>query len=773
METPKNSPSPRIPVTRDDSGLWMRMDSDPLMDHTGGRGRKPREATTDPPRGPAVITRYYSVMDDDDNNFVPPPPPDAAPSLHADAQVNNSNVTFTKGSAEDNPSGLGWHPGESRLMATQSAAEQVNTEQTSTDGASPPEVSILPEEQDLTSMEGACCDPTQRRHHGRTAGGEQSEPEDILSEGQKRCREAQSNKNPKQVPSNIGENSENTQNFDKEGESMCGFAKTYSAVQHADFGEDFESNEPPEPSKRPQNPTDAATCRPYVPEVPVEESNGHSISDGSEETGQGDGSRRISNGIQQGEQLLQRLQLVQLRQDVSLPGSPDASQQAVRETRGETRSAPGSDVGDSKARGAHLTGENEEEESGGERWKPMAVEGSGRYAVELEAGMSLLMPTVQSGQHNTTMAEAGDYEEDQRDPGETSSTQNPFLSTCHRLSASEAWVEGRSPSEALGSLQRASGIFDVADDPDVLEIPFKNHITLDPFPTEDGGDWQFSSQKMKKEISQETRRELVLVNQGKIPGGYSKGEVRQRKETKLLFEAFQQINTDGPARPPRPIVKGHVYPSVLERTRSMEMLSLKSRPVCRTQSFRLIKESEKHAEILRPSSLKSGSLDKARPSHSARHKERAQPSGSADSGGDAGSRDTEANGPKECPAVRGNPFFKLRPALALKPEVEKDIREAKEREEELRRQRCTLYGENGPRGEDGEGSRFKPTLATDVRKQLRGKLERVWPPPSKKDQKNSEQTQEAKVHRVGGQRASLWQRWESGLINGKTPKEKK
>ena len=46
------------------------------------------------------------------------------------------------------------------------------------------------------------------------------------------------------------------------------------------------------------------------------------------------------------------------------------------------------------------------------------------------------------------------------------------------------------------------------------------------------------------------------------------------------------------------------------------------------------------------------------------------------------------------PFLGANPFVKLRPALARQPEVQKDIQESREREEELRRQRCTLYGES-------------------------------------------------------------------------------
>ncbi|KAG7216124.1 hypothetical protein INR49_021805 [Caranx melampygus] len=157
-------------------------------------------------------------------------------------------------------------------------------------------------------------------------------------------------------------------------------------------------------------------------------------------------------------------------------------------------------------------------------------------------------------------------------------------------------------------------------------------------------DWQFSEQKMQKEISREIQRELVMVNQGKIPGGYSKGEVRQLKETKLLYE-------------------------------------------------RQNKGWKPEARIAHP---------------------------------------------------QKQPFFKLRPALALQPEVEKDIREAKEREEELRRQRCTLYGENRQNIQEEDEKQSAQSHVPDVRHQSRGKLECVWPPPAKKDQKKSDQKRSQK-----------------------------
>uniref|UniRef100_A0A3Q4GS67 Uncharacterized protein n=1 Tax=Neolamprologus brichardi TaxID=32507 RepID=A0A3Q4GS67_NEOBR len=295
-------------------------------------------------------------------------------------------------------------------------------------------------------------------------------------------------------------------------------------------------------------------------------------------------------------------------------------------------------------------------------------------------------------------------------PHETSN-EIPFLSTGHRFSAAETYMERQLHEAAQGKqkLQRAGGVFNLAENPDVLEIPFKTDISLESLTTKVGtsqcNEWQFSEQKMLKEISQDIQRELVLVNQGKIPGGYSKGEIRQLKETKLLFEAFQQDNPEGPTRhrkSPTTLRKDHIYPSVLERTRSLEMFSLKTCPVSRAHSLRLYQSANLEKEKTVEGKAKA------------------------------------ANANKESSILKQNPFFKLRPALALQPEVEKDIREAKEREEELRKQRCTLYGEKRQNSEDEQKSQTLPT-----------------------------------VHRAGGQKASLWQRWESGLINGKPSKEKK
>uniref|UniRef100_A0A8C7DU00 Uncharacterized protein n=1 Tax=Oncorhynchus kisutch TaxID=8019 RepID=A0A8C7DU00_ONCKI len=152
--------------------------------------------------------------------------------------------------------------------------------------------------------------------------------------------------------------------------------------------------------------------------------------------------------------------------------------------------------------------------------------------------------------------------------------------------------EIRRSAEREQSLRRSRCMSNTQEGQEVVDIPLmKTPLLAKTLSSKagpgQGADWQFSEKKMQKEISQEIQRELVLVNMGKIPGVYSKGTVRQMRERKLLFEAFQQGNAEGPTRHRRPLttaglgMRGHVYPSVLERTRSMELVSFKGCPLSR------------------------------------------------------------------------------------------------------------------------------------------------------------------------------------------------
>nr|XP_046272503.1 uncharacterized protein LOC124073965 [Scatophagus argus] len=696
------------------------------------------------------------------------------------------------------------------------------------------------------------------------------EPEDvvILSGGQKNWRDTkvEGDNYPTQEPSSFERKSANETFFDKEGDKtapgdICDLAETdpkrtaenagcdgveknttfLSSLSVNDYN--FETGGSPELCQRNENSTEAATNQPQVRDIQTEVSNDDKenvdtrsmdykltkydwvrresgtsetqvsqlpISEHSDKTVnkgmQGDGNRSIATDIQQGEQLLQRLQQVQLRQDVHTPENPLTSQQVVQEMRGERRGLLGTEEENLKTKEGNLSGGDEKEESRShavddEEGKMILNEKEKTEMkskdTETKARISSSAMPVEPEHYMIAREEAGDDDQSDSwvpadlspiDPHETSSSQIPFPCTHHRFSAAETVIERQihETAQEKQNLQRAGGLFNLADNPDVLEIPFKTNISLEPLATTvahpcQHSDWQFSEHKMQKEISQEIQRELVLVNQGKIPGGYSKGEVRQLKETKLLFEAFQQDNTEGPTRhrkSPTSLRKGHIYPSVLERTRSLEMFSLKSRPISRAHSLRMYKstsEMEKSPQDIRSKSPIASSRDKTRllpntkqDKHVCLH--RSMDSISTDTSVmETGKKSRQGNKTQESPILKHNPFYKLRPSLALQPEVEKDIREAKEREEELRRQRWTLYGENRQNSDDGEKS--APALEPDVRRQSRGKLERVWPPPSKKDQMKSGHTQEPKVHRAGGQKAPLFQRWESGLVNGQPSKE--
>lgn len=588
--------------------------------------------------------------------------------------------------------------------------------------------------------------------------------------------------------------------------------------------------------------------------------------DGQEEETLQEGNNRIATEILQGENLLQRLQLVQLRQDLTeCPSTPqqmaeeglmveESVAKEVPEMTHEIQEHTNHEPNEGSAMSTlspqlesysgdktevdsgsneegdcldsdHFQGKSPDEATGISKHselpeqeldtpecqstpKQTATNASLTQQWERESGE--LESTVKDKKEKTEESHFSDNEDNQHPKEETSSQvlseqkteadyseQSDYCRSmsandenritfppCHRFSTAETFMEKQfqEASQRKQDLQRAEGVFDLTDNPDVLEIPFKTNVSLEPLPPREGlsEKWQFSEQKMQKEISQEMQRELVLVNQGKIPGGYSKGESQHMKDKKLLFEAFQQEKMEGPTRfrKPQSSQKSQVYPSVLERTRSLEMFSQKASPMVRTYSVRLVSSATCEKEKC-PDSLRSQSpsgRDKARLSPYPKHEKPLRLHKSMDSistnspiAKDKMRKTKEEPLREGSPLLKENPFFKLRPALALQPEVEKDIREAKKREEELHKQRSSLYGETRQSTNDDMKSTSK--LQSDPRQKTTGKLERVWPPPSKKDLAKCEQ-QEAKVQRGAGQRAPLWQRWESGLINGQTaPKD--
>ncbi|MEQ2310417.1 hypothetical protein AMECASPLE_008650 [Ameca splendens] len=749
------------------------------------------------------------------------PPPEAADATKAKA----------------NPCSLNRHHGEKQLLAARNEWDEEirGTMQYSMESLDntllSKDVNSTPTDyQDQTSIDGSAClmerllDKTGKVEQNNTSGDEESDEEH--KEGPKPFKEEENyetkrDKFQQQIYSNEDKSSENNTNLEKECDKNF---KDISYADERDFklsramfdlhkNNDFLSSEPSElckftKSKMKERTIDfPAEVRGNEEHVGPRSSNNNlttselNISKESEEMlEQVNENRRIATDIQQGEQLLQRLQMVQLRHDET----PSTTQEIIKVVKTEVECRFRSEVEDGGVRGRCVTSEDEESYSKGKEMKTNLTENENenyeREQIQTEARTSLSTPLGMSEPNQINKRDADESLDDYSEilvplvtlplnkPCEMSS-EIPFISARHRFSAAETSMEKQiqEAARAKQTLQRAGGVFNLSDNPDVLEIPFKTDVSLESLLTKacttQQSQWQFSDKKMQKEISQEIQRELVLVNQGKIPGEYCKGKVCQLKETKRLFEAFQQGNTEGPNRHrklPSSTMKGPVYPSVLERTRSLEMFSLKTFPVSRAHSLRLYNsatlERDKSPETLRSKSPTRGSRDKTRLSPYVKQDKHLRMHRSMDSINSESLMESRGKTKErqESPILRQNPFFKLRPAMALQPEVEKDIREAKEREEELRRQRCTLYGEDRQKSENEEKHRCTKTLTSDVKLQSRGKLERPWPPPSKEDQKKSgEIQQEAKVHRAGGQKAPLWQLWESGLVNGMGSDEKK
>ncbi|KAM4717009.1 uncharacterized protein FYW61_017226 isoform 2-T2 [Anableps anableps] len=796
----------------------------------------------------AQMKRYYSLMDDEgpDDLFIQPPSPPpckvfllptggSTSVTPTDSGMTLSTEAADATKAKANPCSLDRHHGEKQLMAAQNELDEEITS-TMQSSVEPMDNTLLSSDmnstpmdyQDQTSMDGSAClvekchEKTGKAEQNNTSEDEESdeEPEDDSNPCKEENYKTERDTFPQQIYSNVDENLENKTNIEKECDKNY---KDISCLDQRDFklsrtmpdlnkNSDFTSSETSAlcefTNDRMEERTQSSDIEEYVGTRSSESiltGSELNISKESEETvEQVDGNGRIASDIQQGEQLLQRLQMVQLRHD----DIPNTTQEIIKVAKAEEKDRFRSEVENREVIVKSVTIE-EYEEDGVSKEKELKTnmtenennKNNDTGYTQTEARSTLSMPP---GMPDHNQINTKDADESSDNYGEILipsslplnnhheiSREIPFISAGHRFSAAETSMEKQiqEAARAKQNLQRAGGVFNLADNLDVLEIPFKTEVSLESLLTKactiQQSQWQFSEKKMQKEISQEIQRELVLVNQGKIPGEYCKGEVRQLKETKLLFEAFQQGNTEGPTRHrklPTSAVKGPVFPSVLERTRSLEMFSLKTCLVSRAHSLRLYNsatpEGDKSPETLRSKSPTGGSRDKTRLSPYSKHDKHLRLHRSMDSiNSESSTSVVESRGKSKerlgSPILTQNPFFKLRPAMALQPEVEKDIREAKEREEELRKQRCTLYGEDRHKSEDEEIHLCTKTLKSDVKLQSRGKLERLWPPPSKKDQKKSGEVQEAKVLRAGGQKAPLWQLWESGLINGQAADEKK
>lgn len=707
------------------------------------------------PAAPAPRTKYFNVMDDEGayNVFVNPPPPLSGQELPAEGgketTADRFSVTLPHGEAdptdaEANPSGLDRHRGEKHLTTTRKELDEVTASTVQPSKESKESVTLLtekdftPSHQDPTGMDGTALkgsghDETVTHCLDYKSGDIESDPpaNDFATLNAEEPLQCEIDAEREMFPPENLEN-DRIQVFDCSEERSVQLSG-----DHLDSG--IEKTNPSSPTFE-ENTIKAAANQPQVSDQAASNDRGGHVDrrswdysqtesdwvrkdsitsekqlslsiDSEEMVEQVDGSRRISD-IQQGEQLLQRLQMVQLRHDENL----DTHQQILKGARGEEEGE--TDGEECLGRGNTSDGDGKQDKT-----RRNLTESTGNEKMEEEdqthiEGRTSSSTILGQPEHQKVTTKDSDSEDDCPLPSDlfTNPACKELPFTGHRFSAVVTTIEKQIHEVAQGTqnLQRAGGVFNLAGDPDVLEIPFKTDVSLESLLhsacSSQTSQWQFSEKRMQKEIKQDIQREIALVNIGKIPGGYSKGEARQLKETKLIFEAFQQDNTEGPTRNRKPratVVKGQGYPSVLERTRSLERFSLQSCPsIARTHSLRLQSPAEeKSLESIRLRSPTGGLQDKTRLSPYPTQDKPLRLHRSMDSICSESTKTAlEARGkPLEGnpgSLLKHNPFFKLRPALALQPEVEKDIREAKEREEELRRQRCTLYGEDRQNSEE-------------------------------------------------------------------------
>ncbi|XP_040891243.1 mitotic interactor and substrate of PLK1 [Toxotes jaculatrix] len=397
--------------------------------------------------------------------------------------------------------------------------------------------------------------------------------------------------------------------------------------------------------------------------------------------------------------------------------------------------------------------------------------------------------------------------------------------------------EIRRAIEREHSLRRSRGLPNLPTSPEYVDIPLRKTVLCQSLTTKSernqGKDRQFAGKKMQQEIHEEARREQDLVKLGKVPGFYDKGTVRQLKERKQVFEAFQKPSDSGLTVSTKSKTTSWssasdvstlenqedissqtstIGSSYVERRQSVDLLSPIESPSLTTGGGSTIStprgpgfsEGAGRQVIILENNL---SVPAQRFYHAKRE---AEPVTTVDSGspkispygteGHGGIRKEEKEEEEEEEVVpKENPFFKLRSSTNL-IKVEQDIREAQEREKELRKQRISLYGGTGGakggerRGGGGGGGggrpvsieRKSPTFSSSslnglsapdspgssprfgtgssAAHQSVGKLG-MWPPAQAEEERTT-QREVLWSPRTPRQKNPLVQRWESGLVNG-------
>ncbi|KAK5865953.1 hypothetical protein PBY51_020183 [Eleginops maclovinus] len=441
---------------------------------------------------------------------------------------------------------------------------------------------------------------------------------------------------------------------------------------------------------------------------------------------------------------------------------------------------------------------------------------------------------VKVGKHSFVSSRKTRMESDSCDDSQSDSGVSADFSPCSTLEGNTTISTGtpaaspketpiereiRRAVEREHSLRRSRGLPNPPTAPEYVEIPLRKTVLCQSItPNSErcqGKDRQFAGKKMQQEIHEETQREQDLVKLGKVPGFYDKGTVRQVKDRKQLFEAFQKPDESTLNLSARSqswssasdvstledqedisLQASTIGGSHVERVHTQSQNLAKARGTPRGPGFSegkgcqlIILENSLSVPALklyhaRPQAQPVTVVDSGRPSIS-----------SSRTGGHDGIkvREHEKEEVEDEGAPKENPFFKLRLSTNL-VKVEQDIREAQEREKDLHKQRISLYGgtestkgagvgvggpviiaegkthmlssssPNGLAVPDLPGSLSRGETRPTTARQSVGKLG-MWPPAQSEEEKIN-QPEVLQGPLTPRQKTPLVQRWESGLVNG-------
>ncbi|XP_042581399.1 uncharacterized protein LOC109091981 isoform X2 [Cyprinus carpio] len=375
------------------------------------------------------------------------------------------------------------------------------------------------------------------------------------------------------------------------------------------------------------------------------------------------------------------------------------------------------------------------------------------------------------------------------------------------------------------SLRRSRGLCDTIDRTnEFVDIPVRKPILsqdpqIRPNPSH-GKDRQFAGKKMQREISVETEREKVLVELGRLPGFYDKGTEVQLQDKKHLFESFQEPKESVATISRRSAtVESAVgiqeVDSTVDVKQRLMQFSQNSPTPSVTAQYGATNSNQPSARgpgltegikgqiiIIEANAIPTtvGGPNGGYKTTSCTDGGSVRPMNSTGARASSAEPVRARQGPnlevtedEDSSLVKENPFFKLRSSMSLQSQVELDIKEAKERERELQRQRNSLYGgaamhtegrgtgmdlrteirvrelrgtsnqEIPPPKQTPAGRQSETFTTTTSVRQSTGKLDLTWPPP----QADEEQRQlSGKTVKIPRQKNPLLERWESGMVNG-------